>query len=36
MTNLLSGEGFLMTRIVGPGKVFLSSVPIIRPGVTSR
>ena len=34
--NLLSGEGFLMTRIVGPGKVFLSSVPIIRPGVTSR
>lgn len=34
--NLLSGEGFLMTRIVGPGKVFLSSVPIIRQGVTSR
>lgn len=34
--NLLAGEGFLMTRIVGPGKVFLSSVPIIRQGVTSR
>lgn len=28
--NLVSGEGFLMTRITGPGKVFLSSVPIIR------
>ena len=27
--NLISGEGFLMTRITGPGKVFLSSVPII-------
>ena len=34
--NLLSGEGFLMTRIVGPGKVFLSSVPIIGQSVTSR
>ena len=28
--NLVSGEGYLMTRITGPGKVFLSSVPIIR------
>lgn len=28
--NLVSGEGFLMTRITGPGKVFLSSVPITR------
>lgn len=34
--NILSGEGFLMTRIVGPGKVFLSSVPIIGQSVTSR
>lgn len=34
--NILSGEGFLMTRIVGPGRVFLSSVPIIRQSVTSR
>jgi len=25
-----------MTRIVGPGKVFLSSVPIIGQSVTSR
>lgn len=28
--NLVSGEGFLLTRIVGPGKVFLSSLPIMR------
>jgi uncharacterized protein (TIGR00266 family) len=28
--NLVAGEGLLMTRIIGPGKVFLSSVPIIR------
>lgn len=25
--NLVSGEGWLMTRITGPGRVFLSSVP---------
>lgn len=25
--NLVSGEGFLLTRISGPGKVFLSTVP---------
>lgn len=29
MRNLVSGEGFLMTRIVGPGKVFLSTLPSI-------
>jgi uncharacterized protein (TIGR00266 family) len=34
--NLISGEGLLMTRIVGPGKVFLSSIPIIRPSTTPR
>jgi uncharacterized protein (TIGR00266 family) len=34
--NLISGEGLIMTRIVGPGKVYLSSVPIIRPSVTTR
>lgn len=28
--NLVSGEGFLITKIIGPGKVFLSSLPIIR------
>lgn len=27
--NLVSGEGWLLTRITGPGKVFLSSVPSI-------
>lgn len=25
--NLVSGEGFMLTRITGPGKVFLSSLP---------
>ena len=25
------GEGWLMTRITGPGKVFLSSVPSYNP-----
>ena len=25
--NLISGEGFLLTRIVGPGRVFFSSIP---------
>lgn len=34
--NLISGEGFLMTRITGPGKVFLSSVPIIKQGMSVR
>ena len=29
--NLVSGEGWLLTRITGPGKVFLSSVPSIMP-----
>lgn len=29
--NLVSGEGWLMTRIMGPGKVFLSSVPSYNP-----
>lgn len=29
MRNLVSGEGFLLTRIVGPGKVFLSTLPSI-------
>ena len=29
--NLVSGEGWLLTRITGPGKVFLSSVPSIPP-----
>lgn len=29
MRNLVSGEGLLMTRIVGPGKVFLSTLPSI-------
>ena len=28
--NLVAGEGLLMTRIIGPGKVFLSSLPIMR------
>lgn len=30
LRNLISGEGFLMTRIIGPGKVFLSSTPISK------
>ena len=25
--NLLSGEGFLLTRIVGPGRIFFSPIP---------
>ena len=29
--NLVSGEGWLLTCITGPGKVFLSSVPSIAP-----
>lgn len=29
--NIVSGEGWLLTRITGPGKVFLSSVPSIAP-----
>lgn len=31
LKNLVSGEGWLMTRIIGPGKVFLSSVPSYNP-----
>lgn len=31
LKNLVSGEGWLLTRITGPGKVFLSSVPSIMP-----
>lgn len=31
LKNLVSGEGWLMTRITGPGKVFLSSVPSCNP-----
>lgn len=30
LRNVLSGEGLLLTRIVGPGKVYLSSVRAIR------
>ncbi len=29
--NLVSGEGWLLTRIMGPGKVFLSSLPSTAP-----
>ena len=31
LKNLVSGEGWLLTRITGPGKVFLSSVPSYMP-----
>lgn len=31
LKNLVSGEGWLLTRITGPGKVFLSSVPSYIP-----
>ena len=36
LRNLISGEGIFLTRIVGPGKVYISSIPIIRPGTTAR
>lgn len=32
LRSLVSGEGWLMTRITGPGKVFLSSIPSYIPG----
>ena len=31
LRNLVSGEGWLLTRITGPGKVFLSSIPSYIP-----